>query len=132
MRKPKIKNKYNLTPAKINKLVVNREKVGEPVFWRNNAINAWCISLSTAKNSKDMEFCTSDEFWLGIYDEDAKSYAGKIRHYFSAYGGMCSYKFKKFFDYTEIENELDLEIQEKAMEKLNQLIDEGVLNLPIN
>lgn len=132
MRKSKIKNKYNLTPSKINELVANREKVGEPIFWRNNVINAWCISLNTAKNSKDMEFGTYDEFWLGIYDEDAKSYAGKVRYHFSAYGGMCSYNFNKFFDYTEIENEMDLEIQEKAMEKLNQLIDEGVLNLPIN
>ena len=130
MRKPKVKNKYNLTPAKINKLIVNRELVGEPIFWRNNVINAWCISVNTAKNSKDMEFGTYSEFWLGVYDEDAKSYAGKVRHNFTAYGGMCGYNFKKFFNFAEIENELDLIIQEMAIEKLNHLIDEGILILP--
>lgn len=130
MRKPKVKNKYNLTPKKIDALLVNRDLVKEPVFWRNNVIDAWCISANTIKNSRDEEFSTYNEFWLGVYDENAKSYAGKVRHHFSAYGGMCSYNFKEFFNYQEIENEMDLEIQEKAIKKLNQLIDEGVLILP--
>lgn len=130
MRKPKVKNKYNLTPEKIDKLLVNRDLVKEPVFWRNNVIDAWCISTNTIKNSLDEEFSTYNEFWLGVYDENAKSYAGKVRHHFSAYGGMCSYNFKRFFNYQEIENEMDLEIQEKAIKKLNQLIDDGVLILP--
>ena len=58
MREPKIKNKYNLTPAKIRQLKCNRKKVNEQLFWRNNAINAWCVSATTAKNSKDEEFGT--------------------------------------------------------------------------
>ena len=130
MRKPRVKNKYNLTPKKIDTLLVNRDLVKEPVFWRNNVIDAWCISVNTIKNSLDEEFSTYNEFWLGVYDENAKSYAGKVRHHFSAYGGMCSYNFKGFFNYQEIENETDLEIQEKAIKKLNQLIDDGVLILP--
>ena len=130
MRKPKVKNKYNLTVQDLKRLRVgNREKLCEPLFWRNNVVNAWCISGTTIKNRKDDEFGTYDEFWIGVYDEDAKSYAGKIRVTFSAYGGMCHYNFKKFFDYSEIENEMDLEIQEKFITVMNQLLDEQILIL---
>ena len=127
MRKPKVPNKYNLTPDKIRKLKYDRTKIGEPVFWRNNVIDAWCISRNTAKDGRDYTFGTYDSFWLGIYDDNAKSYAGKLRFYFDSYGGMCSYNFTKFYDYTEIQYEMDLEIQEKALEIINQLIDNGVL-----
>lgn len=127
MRKPKVPNKYNLTPAMIPKLKYDRSKVGEPMFWRNDVIDAWCITRDTAKDGNDYIFYTYDIFWLGIYDDKAKSYAGKLRYFFDSYGGMCSYKFTKFYDYSEIEYEMDLEIQEKALEVLNQLIDDGVL-----
>lgn len=127
MRKPKVKNKYNLTPQNIKKLKFNRAQIGEPLFWRNNVINAWCITKTTIRNSKDAEFGTYNEFWLGIYDDDAKAYAGKLRVSFSAYGGMCKYEFKKFFDPSEIENELDLQIQEQAISVLNELIDKQIL-----
>lgn len=41
MRKPKVENKYNLTMKKIKKLKVGDEfKIKEPLFWRNNVINA--------------------------------------------------------------------------------------------
>lgn len=40
---------------------------------------------------------------------------------------MCNYKFNNFFDYREIEHEQDLEIQEKLLEKINYLIDKGIL-----
>lgn len=41
MRKPKVENKYNLKPSDINKLIVkDRSKIKEPLFWRNNVINA--------------------------------------------------------------------------------------------
>ena len=43
---------------------------------------------------------------------------------------MCSYDFKKFFDPEEIENEVDLELQEKLLERLNWLIDEGIVEIP--
>lgn len=130
MRKPKVKNKYNLTVQDLKRLRVgNRDKICAPLFWRNNAISGWCISGTTIKNRKDDEFGTYDEFWIGVYDEDAKSYAGKIRVTFSAYGGMCHYNFKKFFDYSEIEHEMDLEIQEKFIETINKLLDEQILVL---
>ena len=128
LRKPKIKNKYNLTMSDVRKLkVINRNAICEPKFWRNNAINAWCISGNTIKCQADDEFGTYNSFWIGIYDEDAKAYAGKIRVTFDAYGGMCSYKFKKFYDFSEIEHLIDLEIQEKFLETINGLIDDKIL-----
>lgn len=128
MRKPTVKNKYDLTYAKVKKLKVgNREKIGVPLFWRNDVIHAWCISGTTAKNAKDIEYGTENEFWIGIYDEDAPSYKGKFRFSFSTYGGMCGYIFSKFFDASEMDNDLDFEIQEKFLEKINQLIDKGIL-----
>lgn len=127
-RKPNVKNKYKLTISKIKKLKVgNREKICKPLFWRNEVIGAWCISGTTAKNSKDVKYGTENEFWMGIYDEDAKAYKGKFRFDFSTYGGMCGYVFEKFFDPSEMDNDLDFEIQEKFLEKINQLIDEGIL-----
>ena len=127
MRKPKVPNKYNLTPAKVRKLKYDRSKIGKPMFWRNNVIDAWCITRDTAKNDKDWEYGAYDGFWLGIYDDDAKRYAGKVRITFESYGGMCGYNITGFYKPSEIENEMDLEIQEKALEVLNQLIDDGVL-----
>ena len=130
MRKPTVKNKYNLTMKDCRHLAVkDRSKICEPLFWRNNVVNAWCISGSTAKNSKDYEYGCCNEFWLGIYDEDAKAYAGKVKVQFSAYGGMCHYNFKKFYNYSEIENEIDLEVQEMFLEKINVLLDEGILEV---
>ena len=130
MRKPTVKNKYNLTMKDCRHLAVkDRSKICEPLFWRNDVINAWCISGSTAKNAKEDEYGCYDEFWLGVYDKDAKSYADKIRVKFSAYGGMCHYNFNKFYDYTKIEHEIDLEVQEMFLEKINMLLDEGILEV---
>ena len=126
MRKPLVENKYNLLPSSIPKLRVNRNKVNETHFWRNNVIHAWCISGNTAKRTADHEFGTYNSFWLGVYDEDCKEHAGEIRLDFSAYGGMCKYVFETFYDFSTIEYEIDLEIQEKFLETINQLIDEGV------
>ena len=62
-------------------------------------------------------------------DKDAKSYAGKIQLSCSAYGGMCNYNFKKFFDPKEIDCEIDLEIQEKLLKRINWLIDERIIEI---
>ena len=130
MRKPTVKNKYNLTMKDCRHLAVkDRSKICEPLFWRNDVINAWCVYGSTAKNAKEAEYGSYDEFWLGVYDKDAKSYADKIRVKFSAYGGMCHYNFNKFYDYTKIEHEIDLEVQEMFLEKINMLLDEGIVEV---
>lgn len=129
MRKPLVKNKYNLTIKQLNKYkVADRTHVGLPFFWRNNIIQAWCISGS-AGTDKDRQFGTDDGFWIGIYDEDAKAYAGKFRFYFTSYGGMCGYEFNQFFDEKDINCENDMRIQEMFLEKINMLIDCGIIAL---
>ena len=129
LRDPIIKNKYNLKPTDLNKaIIINREKISKPPFWRNDNINAWCITESTAKTMKDEEFGTYNDYWIGFYDEGI--YKNKdIKYSVSAYGGMCSYNFEKFFDYTEIENEIDLEIQEKFLKMINWLLDEQIIKI---
>ena len=140
MRKPRIENKYNLTMSDVKHLAVNdRSKISGSLFWRNNVISAWCISGETsAKCFKRGDFAKwvdiqllndgmQDEFWIGIYDDNAKAYAGKVRVSFSSYGGMCGYEFKRFYDEKDIENEQDLVVQEMFMKTINQLLDEGIL-----
>ena len=119
-------NKYNLTPKNILKLKVNKDLVNEENgFWRNNAINAWCISDYCGNKN----LCDESEYWLGIYDELTKQGKDKIKLDFSCHGGMCSYNFKKFFNPEEIENEDDYKIQYMFIEKMNELIEKGVFTL---
>lgn len=127
MRNPRIKNKYNLTMKDVRNLKINdRTQLKEPLFWRNHVVKAWCISKTTIKNQYDDIYGTYNDFWLGIFDEDCDRKV-KLRVNVSTHGGMCRYNFKKFFDYKEIEHEIDLEIQEKLLETVNQLIDMGIL-----
>ena len=120
IRNPKVKNKYKIKPKDIEKaVVINYKKLHEKPFWRNDVINAWCISYSKHGNS----------YWIGFYDEDSKSYAGKIRLQCSCYDDMCNYNFKEFFDYKEIENIADLEIQEELLKIINWMIDEKIIKI---
>ena len=130
MRKPKVENKYNLKPKDIQKaVIIDYDKLHQTPFWRNDVVGAWCLSETTIKNAKDDEFGTYSKYWIGFYDKDAKSYAGKIRMRCSAYGGMCNYKFNTFFNPKDIDNEIDLEIQEKLLSRINWLIDEGIVEI---
>ena len=127
MRKPKVENKYNLKPKDIEKAVVlDREKLRQSPFWRNDVIGAWCL---TGGSGKGYYGGYINSYWIGFYDENAKSYAGKIRLNCSAYEDMCSYDFEKFFDPKEIETEIDLELQEKLLNRINWLIDEGIIEI---
>ena len=127
MRTPTVNNKYNLTMAKIRRLkVVDRSKVCKPLFWRNDVIGAWCI-IGSAGSDMDIQFGTDNEFWIGIYGDNAKTYAGKFRVHLTSYSRMCDYKFNQFFREKDIENDNDLLIQEKFLSKINELIDCGVL-----
>lgn len=47
----------------------------------------------------------------------------------NCWGGMGRYTFDEFFNMKEIENERDLETQEKLLEVINKLIDEGILGI---
>ena len=128
MRKPRVKNKYNLKPKDIQRaIVLDYEKLKQPPFWRNNVVSAWCLSDGTGEGYFGGHI---DSYWIGFYDKDAKAYAGKIRLNCSSYEDMCGYNFKKFFDPKEIENEIDLELQEKLLERINWLIDEGIIKIP--
>lgn len=120
--KPTVKNRYKLNISKIKKLKIgDRSKICEPLFWRNEGIKAWCICGVVGKFE-------DAEYWIGIYDEDAPSYAGKFRFHFTTYMGMCSYTFEKFYDKSEIENNYDWQIQEKFLAKINELLDLGILS----
>lgn len=127
MREPKVENKYNLKPKDIqNMIILDRERLHQKPFWRNDVISAWCLSGGCGKGYYG-DYINS--YWIGFYDEDAKSYAGKIRLSCSSYEGMCNYNFKKFFDYKEIGNEIDLELQEKLLKTINWLLDENILGV---
>ncbi len=127
MRNPKVENKYNLKPKDIQKAtILNYERLQKPPFWRNDIVQAWCLSGGSGKGYFGDWM---DSYWIGFYDKDAKSYAGKIRLDCTAMDDMCHYKFKKFFDYSEIENEIDLELQEKLLSRINWLIDEGIIEI---
>ena len=96
MRKPKVENRYNLKPKDIQRAVIlDRNRLQQEPFWRNNVINAWCLSGGCGK---DYFGGFDSEYWIGFYDEDAKSYAGKIKLNMYCVGGMCSYNPSKFFD----------------------------------
>lgn len=130
MRKPKVENKYNLKPKDIQHAkILDYDRLHKPPFWRNDVVQAWCLSDDTCKNAKDDEYGCYDSYWIGFYDENAKAYAGRIILECSAYGDMCYYKFDNFFDAKEIFNEMDLEIQEKLLSRINWLIDEGIIEI---
>lgn len=137
MRKPRVENKYNLTISKIEKLQVNnRTLIQEPLFWRNEVIKAWCISDTTIRNTLDDLCSTYNNYWIGIYDKPTKrGFLGetpkeKTFHFsLGKYGGMCHYEFEKFFQEEDIECEIDLQIQELFLEKINELINKKILKL---
>lgn len=123
-----VQNKYNLKPADIRKLkVLDYDRIKIPPFWRNDVIHAYCLSETTIHCPQDDEYGTYNEYWIGIYDNDAPSYKGKIRYDVYAYGGMCKYNFRSFFNEKDIEHRDDLEIQEKLLARVNWLIDEHIL-----
>lgn len=127
MRKPKVKNKYNLKPKDIQKAtILDHERLRHQPFWRNDVIGAWCLSEGAGSRYQGS---WTNSYWIGFYDDDAKAYAGKIRLDCSADYDMCSYKFKKFFDYSEIDNEADLELQEKLLDRINWLIEEKIIEI---
>lgn len=128
MRKPEVENKYNLKPKDIEKAVIlDYERITQKPFWRNQVVSAWCLSGGSGKG---MYGDCIDSYWIGFYDKDAKSYAGKIRLRCTSFEGMCHYNFKSFFNYREIENLIDLELQEKLLSVLNWLIDEKIVSIP--
>lgn len=129
-RKPKVENKYNIKPKDIcHATIIDYKRLHQYPFWRNDVIQAWCLSGSTCKNEEEDRCCCHSAYWIGFYDQDAISYAGKIRLMCTSCGGMFDYKFKSFFNPKEINDELDLEIQEKLLNRINWLLDEKIIEI---
>lgn len=127
MRKPNVPNKYNLTRNDLRHLaIIDRSQICEPLFWRNNVIDAWCISGGSGKGLYS-EWINS--FWIGVYDKSAKAYAGKVKVDFSACEDMCSYNFEKFYAPEDIESDIDLAVQEKFLLVMNELLDKKILGV---
>lgn len=123
-KKYKDLNKYNLTPKDIRHLIPDREKIIKKPFWRNNVVSTWCLSDNTIHNSHKDDYMVYDEYWLGVYDTD-----GEVGFNLYSYGGMCRYNITKFLNSNEIENNHDLEIQVKFLNRINELIDNGTFRL---
>lgn len=118
--KVRVENKYNILPSDIEKLKVkDRSKIGKPLFWRNEAIEAWCVMEEVGEHG--FEF--GNNYWLGIYDDNS------IKYDCSCYGAMMNYNFKSFYDQSEIDCKDDLLLQEMLLRKINYLIDNGILEI---
>lgn len=120
-------NKYNLTPAKLRKLVVKDWVRLKKNTWHNEAMKdtgSWWCHLEGSQEPDNTKYCDDDEFWIGFNEVD-----NTIMFWFSSYEGMCGYEFKKFYDFEEIENKFDLNVQVNAIRWLNKMIDEKILGL---
>lgn len=116
-------NKYNLKSSDIKKLKILDWDRLKGVTWYNQAMaksGEWYCHLDGS--GKDVFGDAEDEFWIGFNKKN-----DKIDFHFTSYGGMCSFKFKKFYDSKDDLNKWGLEIQSKALEWLNSMIDEGIL-----
>lgn len=128
MRKPRIENKYNLKPKDIERaIVLDRERLKEEPFWRNDVVKAWCLSwcLSEWVGDEDEEYRTlnsSNEYTICFYD------SGEIK-LFCTFMGLFTYNFKTFFDPGKMENINDLILQENLLNRLNWLIDERIVRI---
>lgn len=127
IRNPRVVNKYNLKPKDIETaIVLDYDKLHKPPFWRNDVIQAWCLSDGAGRG---LYGGWVNAYWIGIFDKNAKSHAGEVHLSCTSYEGMCGYDFENFFDYDEIDNEIDLEMQEKLLERINWLINEGIIKI---
>ena len=128
LREPQIENKYHLNPNDIKKaIILDEDRLHKPPFWRNDVIDAWCLSGGVGK---DWDGNFESEYWIAFYDKEAKAYAGTIRMSCTTYGGMYGYKFPSFFNPKDIDCELDLQLQEKLLQTYHWLIEEGILKFP--
>ena len=118
-------NKYKLTLKNIKQLKVNRDLVNkENGFWRNEAIQGWCISGSVGVD--EYPICDATEYWLGVFDKPKKDGSVKVDCHFTCWSGMGGYTFDKFFDKKDIENRDQYAIQYRFISRMNELIEKGV------
>ena len=126
MRRPRIENKYNLKPKDIERaIILDRERLKEEPFWRNDALKAWCLSWCISEWVDDEEGRTlnsRNEYTIVFYD------SGEIK-LFCTCMGLFAYNFKTFFDPGKMETINDLILQEKLLDRLNWLIDERIVKI---
>lgn len=118
-------NKYNLKPKDIKKLkILDWGRLKERTFFNQAMLSGtwWCHLEGCQKPCR--KYDDEDEFWIGFNEDN-----NKVDFHFSSYGGMCGYKFKKFYDGNDIENEYDMLVQVNTIKWLNDMIDEGILGL---
>ena len=138
---PRVENKYSLTWESIKTLQVkNRNLLKEfknitPIskagVYRNDSIEAWCFTGASSDRMAE------SQFWIGIYDEDSTKSShrwnvdGNFDFHLTSYCEMMHYSFDTFFNPEEINGDrYALEIQEKFLATLNELLDCGILELP--
>lgn len=113
---PRVENKYNLDFNKLKELKLNnREKIKEPLFWRNENSKLWCYSKPIA----DFE----TEFWIRIKDND------DVVIHCATEKNLYEYKFTTFFNLSQINSVYELMLQEELLATINAFIDEGILKL---
>ena len=64
--------------------------VYQQVYWNRSGCKVW----------------SNNDIWIGIYDKPY--YNKRVHTRCDCFGGMCTYKFDKFYQEKDIENELDL------------------------
>lgn len=122
MRKPRVENKYNLKPKDIERAeVLDRERLKEKPFRRNEVVKAWCLS-EWVGDEEDRKFFTGNVYRILFYD------SGEIKLHCTCME-ILSYNFKTFFNAKEIDHENDLVLQENLLNRLNWLIDEKIVRL---
>jgi hypothetical protein len=129
VRKSNVKNKYKLIQDDLGRLeLMDSSQLREPLFKRNETLSAWCISEDTVRNSDDTKYGTYSEYWIGVYDERGNG-KERVQVLCSTSGGLETYSFNRFFDEKTIANEMDLDIQERLLRRLNSLLDKGILRV---
>ena len=129
MRAPKIENKYNPNVKSVYNLqVADRSKIGGNPFERDDLWRIWCISGSVGTDT-DKQTGTDATYRIGIFDEDAPFFTGGFEFQIDLPDGRNKYGFAGFYIPEEIENENDPLIQEMFLEKLNWLLDTGILKM---
>lgn len=118
-------NKYNIQPKDLERVEILTTPSPELGFWRNDVINAWCMS-KTIGDADDRKYGSEADWWIGIYDKPLRK---KSFHYnFNCMGGMCSLTFDKFDDNQKFEH-LEKEVLISFIKTITKLIDENIIRL---
>lgn len=120
-----VPNKHKLTPKDIKRLKILDWDRLKKACWHNDAMLSgswWCHLEGCQLEGK--RYNDEDEFWIGFREND-----NKVDFHFSCYGGMCAYKFDKFYDANDYENDFDIGVQVNAIRWLNVMLDEKILGL---